>query len=139
MAASKRATHKLHLIEGTATEKAGIGEDREAVDIVRPADDDDDTTTTTSRILFKDIEAAAAAAADESGGSEKEGVDYDEDEDEEDEMPSERFRRGGDLPSDLDIGSDCGSVGSEDPIDEEDDGDWNMMGAALEREFLGME
>jgi RNA polymerase II subunit A C-terminal domain phosphatase len=30
-------------------------------------------------------------------------------------------------------------MGSEDPIDEVDDGDWNMMGAALEREFLGLE
>lgn len=57
--------------------------------------------------------------------------------DDEDEMPSQRFRRGGDLPSDLDIGDE--SVGSNDPIDEEDDGDWNMMGAALEREFLGLE
>lgn len=52
-----------------------------------------------------------------------------------DEIPSKKFRRGGNLPSDI---SDCGSVGSEDPI-ESDDGDWNMMGAALEREFLGLE
>lgn len=75
-----------------------------------------------------------------SNNSEKEveGYNFDEDEDD-DEMPSARFRRGEDLPSDLDIGSECGSAGSNDPIDEDDDGDWNMMGAALEREFLGLE
>ena len=28
------------------------------------------------------------------------------------------------------------SFGSDEPPDEIDDGDWNMMGAALEREFL---
>ncbi|XP_059620259.1 RNA polymerase II subunit A C-terminal domain phosphatase [Phlebotomus argentipes] len=55
-----------------------------------------------------------------------------------DEMPSTKFRRGGDLPSDLDIGSNDGSEGSENPLDD-DDGDWNMMGAALEREFLGLD
>ncbi|XP_058456191.1 RNA polymerase II subunit A C-terminal domain phosphatase [Malaya genurostris] len=57
--------------------------------------------------------------------------------DDDDESPSAKFRRGGDLPSDLDMGSN--SEGSEDPIDDVDDGDWNMMGAALEREFLGLD
>uniref|UniRef100_A0A1Q3EZ87 RNA polymerase II subunit A C-terminal domain phosphatase n=1 Tax=Culex tarsalis TaxID=7177 RepID=A0A1Q3EZ87_CULTA len=57
--------------------------------------------------------------------------------DDEDESPSAKFRRGGDLPSDLDMGSN--SEGSDDPIDDVDDGDWNMMGAALEREFLGLD
>uniref|UniRef100_A0A182T9D6 RNA polymerase II subunit A C-terminal domain phosphatase n=1 Tax=Anopheles maculatus TaxID=74869 RepID=A0A182T9D6_9DIPT len=57
--------------------------------------------------------------------------------DDEDESPSAKFRRGGDLPSDLDMGSN--SEGSEEPIDDVDDGDWNMMGAALEREFLGLD
>lgn len=81
-------------------------------------------------------------AVEVGSNSETEGQDYgddDDDDDDEDEMPSARFRRGGDLPSDLDIGSDCGSVGSNEPIDEDDDGDWNMMGAALEREFLGLD
>ncbi|XP_026470896.1 RNA polymerase II subunit A C-terminal domain phosphatase-like isoform X2 [Ctenocephalides felis] len=32
-----------------------------------------------------------------------------------------------------------GSRGSNDPPDEIDDGEWNMMGAALEREFLGLD
>ncbi|XP_053664624.1 RNA polymerase II subunit A C-terminal domain phosphatase [Anopheles marshallii] len=57
--------------------------------------------------------------------------------DDEDESPSAKFRRGEDLPSDLDMGSN--SEGSNEPIDDVDDGDWNMMGAALEREFLGLD
>lgn len=57
--------------------------------------------------------------------------------DDADEIPSARFRRGCDLPSDLDMGSDC-SQGSQDPIDD-DDGEWVSMGSALEREFLGLE
>lgn len=56
-----------------------------------------------------------------------------------DETLSTKFRQGGDLPSDLDLGSENDSGKSENPIDEEDDGDWNMMGAALEREFLGLD
>lgn len=55
-----------------------------------------------------------------------------------DESPSDKFRRGGDLPSDLDLGSNCGSDASTSD-DQGDDGDWNMMGAALEREFLGLD
>jgi RNA polymerase II subunit A-like phosphatase len=54
--------------------------------------------------------------------------------DEEDEIPSTKFRRGEALPSDLEFEDD--SCGSDEPPDEIDDGDWNMMGAALEREFL---
>lgn len=57
--------------------------------------------------------------------------------DDPDESPSARFRRGCDLPSDLDMGSD-NSQGSQDPIDD-DDGEWVSMGSALEREFLGLE
>lgn len=58
-------------------------------------------------------------------------------EEDEDEMPSTKFRRGEHLPSDLDLGSESND-GSE-AQDTEDDGDWNMMGAALEREFLGLD
>lgn len=80
---------------------------------------------------------------DSESSEEKECAGYLENEDDdaerdEDEMPSERFRRGGDIPSDLDMGSECGSAGSDDPIDD-DEGDWNIMGAALERDFLGLE
>ncbi|XP_075165552.1 RNA polymerase II subunit A C-terminal domain phosphatase Fcp1 [Haematobia irritans] len=68
----------------------------------------------------------------------KTSSDDDEDEEEE-EMPSEKFRRGGNLPSDLEMGSDSNDGSDGNNPDEEDDGDWNMMGAALEREFLGLE
>ena len=55
----------------------------------------------------------------------------------------DKFRRGGDLPSDLDMGDgdddDGDSADSSDNEDYEDDGDWNMMGAALERDFLGLD
>ncbi|XP_019533693.3 RNA polymerase II subunit A C-terminal domain phosphatase [Aedes albopictus] len=74
-------------------------------------------------------------------------IKYDETEDndnsqtnlssDDDESPSSKFRRGCGLPSDLDMGSN--SAGSDDPVDDVDDGDWNMMGAALEREFLGLD
>ncbi|KAK3908662.1 RNA polymerase II subunit A C-terminal domain phosphatase [Frankliniella fusca] len=70
----------------------------------------------------------------------KTGTATESDGDEEGEdMPSTKFRRGEALPSDLDLGENGSeSPGSEDPPDpdEMDDGDWNMMGAALEREFL---
>ncbi|PSN32086.1 hypothetical protein C0J52_19241 [Blattella germanica] len=58
-----------------------------------------------------------------------------EEDDEEEDTPSTKFRRGEALPSDVEFGDDE-SFGSEEPPDEIDDGDWNMMGAALEREFL---
>jgi len=64
------------------------------------------------------------------------GTEPDTEEDLE-ESPSSKFRRGEALPSDLDLGEDeSASQGSDEPPDEVDDGDWNMMGAALEREFL---
>lgn len=46
---------------------------------------------------------------------------------------------GGNLPSDFELGSDSNDGSDGNNPDEEDDGDWNMMGAALEREFLGLE
>lgn len=61
-------------------------------------------------------------------------AESDSEDDDEDVMPSTKFRRGEALPSDLEFGDD--SCGSDDPPDEIDDGEWNMMGAALEREFL---
>lgn len=56
-----------------------------------------------------------------------------------DESPVDKFRRGCDLPSDLDMGDGENSADSSNNEDCEDDGDWNMMGAALEREFLGLD
>ncbi|XP_018566284.2 RNA polymerase II subunit A C-terminal domain phosphatase [Anoplophora glabripennis] len=56
----------------------------------------------------------------------------------EDEMPSIKFRRGESVDDVLDMDQDDTqeSDNSVEPPDEVDDGDWNMMGAALEREFL---
>ena len=76
----------------------------------------------------------STAVNEESSNSSHASVSKSED----DEMPSEKFRRGEDLPSDLDCDSES-SKGSEEPIEDGDDGEWNMMGAALEREFLGLE
>lgn len=58
-----------------------------------------------------------------------------ENEEDEDETLMVKFRRGEGIPSDIDFGEGS-SIGSEDPPDEVSDGDWNMWGAALEREFL---
>ncbi|XP_017866445.1 PREDICTED: RNA polymerase II subunit A C-terminal domain phosphatase [Drosophila arizonae] len=60
-----------------------------------------------------------------------------EEEEDDDEVPSAKFRRGEELPSDLEMGSDSNSENNQE--DDGDDGEWNMMGAALEREFLGLE
>ncbi|XP_037821914.1 RNA polymerase II subunit A C-terminal domain phosphatase [Lucilia sericata] len=79
------------------------------------------------------LNATGTAAEDDKSSSD------DNKDDEEDEMPSEKFRRGGNLPSDLEMGSDSNDDSDGNNPDEEDDGDWNMMGAALEREFLGLE
>ena len=43
------------------------------------------------------------------------------------------------MPSDLDIDLNENSDGSQSGNDEMDDSEWNMMGAELEREFLGLE
>lgn len=56
---------------------------------------------------------------------------------EEDESLSIKFRRGELVDSELDLEPDSQeSNGSVEAPDEVDDGEWNMMGAALEREFL---
>lgn len=47
-----------------------------------------------------------------------------------------RFRRGEDLPDDLDLGDNSQDSVDLEPIENEDDREWNAMGAALEREFL---
>lgn len=62
--------------------------------------------------------------------------DDDDDEEEEDsdnETIKDKFRRGEGLPSDLDFEYNT-EEGSEE--ERESDGEWNVMGAALEREFL---
>lgn len=52
--------------------------------------------------------------------------------DTDDESINAKFRRGEELPSDLDI--EYNTEGTEE--EQESDGEWNVMGAALEREFL---
>uniref|UniRef100_A0A1I8Q3D7 RNA polymerase II subunit A C-terminal domain phosphatase n=1 Tax=Stomoxys calcitrans TaxID=35570 RepID=A0A1I8Q3D7_STOCA len=94
-----------------------------------------------TRKFFTRTDSDKVLAAKCSRGTELEDKTSSEDDDdeEEEEMPSEKFRRGGDLPSDLEMGSDSNDGSDGNNPDEEDDGDWNMMGAALEREFLGLE
>lgn len=62
--------------------------------------------------------------------------EFEDDTKDSDDCVSAKFRRGERLDSDLDIGQDSNSEGSTEAPDEIDDGEWNMMGAALEREFL---
>lgn len=63
----------------------------------------------------------------------------DDAEDIREDLPSRKFRRGEDIADALDVepqGSDDEDSDSFEAPDEEDEGEWNMMGAALEREFL---
>lgn len=57
----------------------------------------------------------------------------------EDDMRSRRFKLGESLEKDLELEESQDSDGSVEPPDEVDDGEWNIMGAALEREFLSNE
>lgn len=60
-----------------------------------------------------------------------------EDNSQEDDLPSRKFRRGGELYElDMERSPDDNDSDSFEAPDEEDDCEWNMMGAALEREFL---
>lgn len=45
---------------------------------------------------------------------------------------------GEEISSEFELDSNDSVESVEQPGEEEDDGEWNMMGAALEREFLGM-
>ncbi|XP_076177702.1 RNA polymerase II subunit A C-terminal domain phosphatase Fcp1 isoform X2 [Ptiloglossa arizonensis] len=73
------------------------------------------------------------SSEDDESSSGREGT-LDEDDDDD---PVTRFRRGEDLPDDLDLGDNSqDSVEDLEIMDNEDDREWNAMGAALEREFL---
>ncbi|XP_018333105.1 RNA polymerase II subunit A C-terminal domain phosphatase [Agrilus planipennis] len=63
-------------------------------------------------------------------------IGLDDNESSDSDSPSVKFRRGEDITSEVDMEGDSNSEGSIDAPDEIDDGEWNMMGAALEREFL---
>lgn len=72
----------------------------------------------------------------DSCGSHDDDDDKNEDDDDDDD-PIARFRRGGDLPDDLDLGDNSqDSIDDFEGGDNEDDREWNALGAALEREFL---
>lgn len=62
--------------------------------------------------------------------------DDDADNDEDDDDPVICFRRGQDLPDDLDLGDNSQDSIDDFEEDNEDDREWNALGAALEREFL---
>ncbi|XP_050513725.1 RNA polymerase II subunit A C-terminal domain phosphatase isoform X2 [Diabrotica virgifera virgifera] len=60
---------------------------------------------------------------------------YNSIDEDEDESPSVKFRRGENVHDMLDYEQDD-TQDSIEPVGDVDDGEWNMMGAALEREFL---
>lgn len=60
----------------------------------------------------------------------------DEEEGDDDDDPVTRFRRGEDLPDDLDLGENSQDSIGDPPEDDGDEREWNALGAALEREFL---
>lgn len=69
--------------------------------------------------------------------SSSEDKDDNNDSDDDDDDPAVRFRRGGALPDDLDLGDNSqDSIDDFEEGDNEDDREWNALGAALEREFL---
>ncbi|XP_033340142.2 RNA polymerase II subunit A C-terminal domain phosphatase Fcp1 isoform X1 [Megalopta genalis] len=75
-------------------------------------------------------------SSDDDSSSAKEDM-MEEDDDDDDDDPVTRFRRGEDLPDDLDLGDNSqDSIEDLEIMDNEDDREWNAMGAALEREFL---
>lgn len=79
------------------------------------SDDDDDDHDDEENINDGDDDKSASSESDD------------------DETLNTKFRRGEALPSDLDLDYNT-EEGTEE--DQESDGEWNEMGAALEREFL---
>ena len=76
----------------------------------------------------------AESVSSESGKSGRSSSGEDEE-----ESPSTKFRRGEEISSEFELDSNDSVDSVEQPGDEDDDGEWNMMGAALEREFLGFD
>ncbi|GJQ76601.1 hypothetical protein Trydic_g15464 [Trypoxylus dichotomus] len=129
--------------------------DKEVEDMLDDDTDSDDDTKKKNiprkelEIIHKDDEEENSSSSEESltgeyprgfkrlrsGAKKDTAIDTEDVESSMDEFPSTKFRRGEKLDSDLDIG-DSNSEGSLDPPDDIEDGEWNMMGAALEREFL---
>lgn len=73
---------------------------------------------------------------DEDDDDDNNNDDDDNYDDDDDDDPVTYFRRGQDLPSDLDLGDNSQDSIGDLEGDNEDDREWNALGAALEREFL---
>ncbi|XP_011875517.1 PREDICTED: RNA polymerase II subunit A C-terminal domain phosphatase isoform X2 [Vollenhovia emeryi] len=71
----------------------------------------------------------------ESDDDDNRDSDDDDNNDSDDDLVA-RFRKGGDLPDDLDLGDNSQDSVDDLEEDNEDDREWNALGAALEREFL---
>ncbi|CAH0550969.1 unnamed protein product [Brassicogethes aeneus] len=115
--------------------------------------DNEDATTKKTPILKKDDSESSGSSSEESltgeypKGYKRKRPNFEEEDNsklddvinsaDEEETISAKFRRGEKLDSDLELEPEesQGSEGSIEP-NEGDDGEWNMMGAALEREFL---
>lgn len=95
---------------------------------------DDESSSSAESLTGERIRGHKRRREEEKNTSEEEGGESSLD-----EFPSTKFRRGEMLDSDLDFGQDSNSEKSEEAMDDVDDGEWNMMGAALEREFLSNE
>lgn len=94
---------------------------------------DDESSSSAESLTGETIRGHKRRKLDEEGQEEEEGEGGTSSLD---EFPSTKFRRGEMLDSDLDFGQDSNSEKSDEAMDDGDDGEWNMMGAALEREFL---
>ncbi|KAG9438020.1 RNA polymerase II subunit A C-terminal domain phosphatase [Apis mellifera carnica] len=112
-------------------------DDEEACDkktFHRNSDSDDSTNHDRSNInepIRKKKKFSNESSEDDHSSSDKDDT-LDDDDD-----PVTRFRRGESLPDDLDLGDNSqDSVEDLEIMDNEDEREWNEMGAALEREFL---
>ncbi|KAJ8929197.1 hypothetical protein NQ314_018146 [Rhamnusium bicolor] len=127
--------------------------DKEVEDILDDESDSTDEESKRKREIAKEIKivndsSSSSSSEDSLTGEYPKGYKRRREEDKnylldeynstEDESPSIKFRRGESIEDILDMDQEDtqDSEGSLEPPDEVDDGEWNMMGAALEREFL---
>lgn len=122
-------------VDNILDDESESDEPTEANDEVEPPKplpkSDDESSSSGESLTGEHIRGHKRKREEEKNTSEEEGGESSLD-----EFPSTKFRRGEMLGSDLDFGQDSNSERSEEAMDEVDDGEWNMMGAALEREFL---
>ncbi|XP_063995143.1 RNA polymerase II subunit A C-terminal domain phosphatase isoform X2 [Diachasmimorpha longicaudata] len=105
---------------------------------INESDDNSDEYQRRKRRKTKKENASSSSSSSEDEERQRDRERQNEDNDEnDDDDPITRFRRGEGLPDDLDMGDSQDSVEEiDDPAEEDDDREWNAMGAALEREFL---